>query len=73
MNENMKNILLIGTDEAKSYPELLQKYIETKGARCFLSRWKGNEIRDTISKNKLRPSGTIIHARAAGPPRNRDI
>jgi glutathione synthase/RimK-type ligase-like ATP-grasp enzyme len=61
------NILLINNDKAKLYPLMFQEYLESRGARCYSSTWRQEEIEAVIASQGLKPSDTIIHARTAGP------
>lgn len=61
------NIFIINTDKAKLYPQMMKKYIETKGFVCYISKWREAEINSVISAHNLTPLNTLIHARTAGP------
>lgn len=65
------NILLISLDQAKLYPPRIKRYIQSHNIKCYLSKWRKNEIEETISKYGLNPKNTLIHARVANPEVNK--
>lgn len=64
------HILIVKSRKGKKYPEELRRYISSKGVDCLISDWEPALLRETITKNNLKASNTLIHARAAGRKAN---